>query len=226
MPTCVLPTCRSRDQHAEPEPGALLCWHCAEHLRATLRSIDRYLRTLTPERTSTSGTGGRRAPGYESRSPAADHIIAMLDPRTLVNGPGDDHDAVPNIAAELGNWARLVTEECPRARNRPLRTINDAIVTLLIENQWITAQLWVDEYAAALNDLHRAIRGVANDGPISPAGLCTWQACGGPVFLTERTVIGDKGQEERHGAARCATCGAIYDGLALVRFYLAQEAAT
>lgn len=63
------------------DAGYRTCTPCLDRLRALLREVvARYLR-LDPA-PGERGDRGRRIPGFGSRSPASDHIIAMCDPRS------------------------------------------------------------------------------------------------------------------------------------------------
>jgi hypothetical protein len=62
------------------DPGYRTCARCLDQLRTTLRDlVARYLRLSTRPETS---TGGRGRPGFASRAPASEHIIAMRDRRS------------------------------------------------------------------------------------------------------------------------------------------------
>jgi len=61
--------------------GFVTCHPCDDRVRRALTEIDVRYAQLDPS-PGASGDGGRGAPGFGSRSPASDHIIAMRDRRS------------------------------------------------------------------------------------------------------------------------------------------------
>lgn len=64
------------------DPGYQTCSGCLDRTRDTLRDITARYRRLDPRPGATGGDGGRGAPGFGSRSPASEHVIALRDPRS------------------------------------------------------------------------------------------------------------------------------------------------
>lgn len=62
------------------DPGYKTCSSCLDRIRQTMVDIGKRYRLLDP--TPQKGAGGRGAPGFASRSPASDHVIAFTDPRS------------------------------------------------------------------------------------------------------------------------------------------------
>lgn len=81
------------------------CDRCRNEVLRWLGVIeDEYLRLSTIPTMSTVG-GGSHVPG--PKSPARDHVIAMLDPRSTPAGPGtDDRPDVYSIPAVIGGWCK------------------------------------------------------------------------------------------------------------------------
>lgn len=64
------------------EDGYRTCDPCLERLGETLLDVAVRYGRLDPTPGANSDAGGRGAPGFESRSPASDHIIVMRDRRS------------------------------------------------------------------------------------------------------------------------------------------------
>src|SRR5690606_12400233 len=79
---CVLcPQPRDRRLWRLADAGYATCSVCDQRVRDTLKEIDKRYHALDPT-PGASGDHGRGAPGFGSRSPASDHIIAMTDRRS------------------------------------------------------------------------------------------------------------------------------------------------
>lgn len=231
MTACIVDTC-----DRTPTGGNYACDECVEHLRALLRELDHYLRVVTPMR-PTLATGPSAA-GYESRSPAADHVLVMLDPRSKANGhqaengagridrPDDEPDPALSVPAVLADLAFRVWHEVDHddelwlPASKP-RTVGDAITLLLLAAPWLAGTDWLSHALDDVRTLRNQLARAANDAPLEVIAECTdlvaGRRCGGPV--RERPAT-----EKRPGGARCGTCKRNYDGLDLVRLRIAQEA--
>lgn len=62
--------------------GYVTCDACLERLRQVMADVGARYRRLNPTPQKGAAAGGRGAPGFGSRSPASDHIIAFRDPRS------------------------------------------------------------------------------------------------------------------------------------------------
>lgn len=62
--------------------GYVTCDACLDRCRQTMADVGARYRRLNPTPAAGSAAGGRGAPGFGSRSPASDHIIAFRDPRS------------------------------------------------------------------------------------------------------------------------------------------------
>jgi hypothetical protein len=220
---CALPRCSSGDYAAA---DSLLCEPCIEWVVATLRDTEKCIGLLSLVKAVQPGGGVNPNAGYESQSPAADHVLVMLDPRSKANGvgrtltgPDDDPDPMLSVAV-LGEWADLAGWSVGR------RSVRDAVSALLVNHRWITSQTWVCDYVDELTRLHRQAAAAIGDGPPAPVASCTrvihGEVCAGGVVVWHR--IDDDGH---HGAggARCLSCRKPYAGPELVRLRLAQKEA-
>lgn len=204
MTLCVIPSCRT---HADPEPGAHTCGPCREHLTRQLAEIETYL-TIVSAAPSRSADFGPHRPGFASSPPARLDVIAMFDPRTELNGFGEDDllDEVPNIGADLAGWATVVFEEHPE---HPWPNGVRAVTHLRQWIGWICRQPWVDGFALDIARVHGALARACGDTPAKALGICLDAACGGQVFR--------RSDDPRDGRLQCRTCRTTYSGLDLVK---------
>lgn len=173
---CVIPTCRT---HADAEPDAYACKPCRLHLVRQLGEIETYLTIVTavPGRSGDPGPIGRQ---FSSRPPLRLDVVAMLDPRTEINGDGPDDvmDEVPNIWADLDGWVRIIREEHP---DHPYGFLPRTYVG------WIVTRPWVDDFARDVTRVHGALRQACGDAPGRPFAHCPQVAegrvCGGPIAM-------------------------------------------
>jgi hypothetical protein len=149
---------------AQADPGYRTCSRCHQRIHEWLSpitvdgdgrpdSIPGLYAMLSPL-PGVGGGGQRRAPGFASRSPANDHIIAIRDPRTTRLAPGDPH-SVPGV---LAAWTALLADE--RSYAPPAGTV-PAMAQFLDRNlDYITRQDWVEDLAAELRELHSQLRAI------------------------------------------------------------------
>lgn len=209
MTLCVLPSCRT---HADTEPGAMTCGACREHLTRQVGEIEQYLTIVTAVPARSGGFGPHR-PGFASTPPARLDVIAMLDPRTELNGFGPDDvlDEVPNIRADLWGWVFVLFDEGREMPTEPPSswiTLSFA-VTLRTQIGQICRQPWVDGFAADVQRVHGVLARACGDTPAKPLGRCLDAACGGPVFR--------RSDDPRDARLQCRACRTTYDGLDLVK---------
>jgi hypothetical protein len=157
---------------------------------------------------------------FESEPPLRLEVVAMLDPRTEINGsPGlaypdgedDVLDEIPNIWADLDGWSRIVQEE------HPDHPSGDGPWYLRVWCSWICQQPWVDECAMDITRVHTALRAACRDIPEGTKGQCisilpNGVECGADVFSTP----------DGNGV-RCSACRRLYTGLDLARLHVAQR---
>jgi hypothetical protein len=206
---CVIPTCRTQD---DAEPGAYACSTCRTHLVRQLGEIETYLTIVSavPGRSGDPGPIGRQ---FSSRPPLRLDVVAMLDPRTEINGASgavydggvedDVLDEIPNIGADLGGWVCMLYEQHPdwagAEWDGEVIAYGDGAALLRSRCDWICRQPWVDEFADGIARVHGALRQVNGDAPDRPFADCPevvdGRVCGGPV--------------SKHGdglGAQCRTC--------------------
>ncbi|WP_410648180.1 hypothetical protein [Amycolatopsis sp. cmx-4-54] len=92
--------------------GYLTCDPCADTLRADLRELARSYPSLSAAPSGGGASTGRGTPGFGSRSPARDSVIALTDRRTHSAEDGDPH----SVLEVLSSWADNVREEVGLAR--------------------------------------------------------------------------------------------------------------
>ena len=190
--------------------GRYTCQNCAATMLRWLNEIETYTATLN----STPGRGGdgsgRRSPGHGSRPPARLDIIAALDSRSVPHaiGPDDVDGDVRSILGTLTGITSWVADERRRLDEAPepsrTPTIAGEVRYLLGRIDWCTRQVWIDDLAEDLRQLHRQVVTLAGDSnrPLAPCPNCT-----GPLW-----PIGDTSTV----AVRCGDCGGTYDGLTLL----------
>lgn len=201
--------CSTTEDRVEAEPGQQTCTRCSTRLLRHLREVEACLDAL--DAVPATGTGGRRAPGFGSRSPARDDVILVLDPRSRI----DRHQPTPAAMAALTSWCQLVSEE-RQLRGAQSTSPADLCGYLRRHHGWITAQPWIAEYATELRGLRDQVRALAGLAPEPPKGRC-WHVfsdgeCGGPLWWTD----------DRE-SLRCGDCQRIYTGLDLIRWQAAQK---
>lgn len=202
--SCVVPGCPGR---RELEPDAHACPDCQVRLVRKLVDIENYLVivSVVPGR----GAPGPRAKGFGSQPPLRLDVVAMLDPRTEINGDGPDDvlDEVPNVMADLHGWSRLVHEEHPDHPGASRWLLRGYI-------GWICQQPWVDEFAADIARVHGALRQACGDAPSKPLGRCLDEACGGQVYR--------RSDDPHDIRLRCGRCRTTYSGLDLIKVRMAS----
>lgn len=223
MDLCLLPRCPTAGYAAH---DSLLCEDCIAWVVATLRDTEECIAHLAPVKARGTASGVNPNAGYESSSPAADHVLVMLDPRSKANAvgrtlTGPDDEEHPALSVDvLGGWAELAGWPAGQ------RSVRDAVSALLVNHRWITAQSWVCDYVDELTRLHRQAASAIGDGPPKPVATCIRVfpdgVCGGGVVNWWRTL--DDGHHDE-GGARCLSCRKVYGRVDLIRLQAAQHAA-
>ena len=143
------------------DDGYTTCSRCLDRLRETLREIPALYQPLDPT-PGANADGTRGAPGFGSRSPASDHVIAMRDHRssrdayTWLGGDGKLHKE--SERPPLSAYSVLDTIAWDIAENRGIDGPGANTVHHLaqwVDNQldWATRQPNIDEVAAPLREL-------------------------------------------------------------------------
>lgn len=149
---------------AQADPGYRTCGRCHQRIHEWLSpitvdgdgrpdSIPGLYAMLSPL-PGVGGGGQRRAPGFGSRSPADDYIIAIRDPRSTRLAVGDPHSA-PGL---LGAWTGLLVDE--RKLVPPTRTVPAMARFLDVHLDHVTRQDWVEDFATELRELHAQMRAI------------------------------------------------------------------
>lgn len=193
------------------------CHRCTTGLQRKLRHLETYATwyiTPMPYR----GAGGRGAPGYSSRSPARDDVIAAMDIRSDgdVKGPDDSPTPIVSIPGGLRHMATWVCR-MDESRDTVPKTITECVAYLLGRVPHLAMDRQIEMFSFQVNVLYSQARALANDRPPGPLGQCLTVTCGGKVLVrNDRDGLPDGG--------KCEACLRVYTGLDLVRLSAAQEA--
>ena len=143
------------------------CDRCRNEVLKWLGVIeDEYLRLSTIPTMSTVG-GGSHVPG--PKSPARDHVIAMLDPRSTPAGPGtDDRPDVYSIPAVIGGWCKEAW--LAAGEDRFPATMHEAFRYLRWRTDWHMQQDHATVYAEEIRALYHQLRGLTE--PKRKIGEC------------------------------------------------------
>lgn len=184
MTLCVLGCSDPGTGQAWPaEPGWFACPRCADRLGVLLADVFERAAVLTdPEELPPGGDATTRgAPGYGSRSPARDDLLAHGDVRTKWT-----EDAGYGALAVLHSWARILREDHDAATPDGPATLSSEYGTLRWHWLKILGALWLDEFADELHELHAQL--CAADARDRPR---TWRVGPCPNVLQRyRTQLG------------------------------------
>lgn len=177
---------------AQADPGYRTCTRCHQRIHEWLSpittdndgrpdSIPGLYAMLNPL-PGVGGGGQRRAPGFASKSPANDHIIAITDPRSTRLEAGDPH-SVPGV---LASWTALLVDE--RHLTPPAGTVPAMARFLDTHLDYLTKQEWVEDFATELRELHAQLRAIGQQR--RRIGICpntidageTTRQCGAALF--------------------------------------------
>jgi hypothetical protein len=166
------------------DDGYTTCWACGDTLRHLLADISRRYLQLNPTPHTHTADGTPGTPGFASRSPASDHVIAMTDPRSSaeahvwVAADGRIHHEPEHpplsVYGVLNTWAWDVTERRGYTSALPV-TVHGLCVWLAQQLDWLTRQPDIVDFAGALHRLNGQLKPVTGERRI-PIGRCT--ACG------------------------------------------------
>lgn len=161
---------------------------------------------------------GTPAPkGFESKAPANDHVIVMMDRRSSdiarvwVGGDGRVHRE--SERPPLSVYTTLLAEVYDVAERREMELPDPAYkvrhLTYWLDRHvsWLTTQDSVVDFAEVLRSLVRQLRPATGDRPKRPFGYCPVRPnedsnpCGGPLFTPPVTS----------SIIRCPQCGHEWD---------------
>jgi hypothetical protein len=183
------------------------CDRCRNEVLRWLGSIqDDFERLTTTPATAPFSGGGKGS--FGSKSPANDHVIAMLDWRSAANAVHrDDREGAPlSVPAVVGEWSEYVWRSPLCEDGRP-GTVGEGLAYLRRKTDWLMQRDCASDYARDVRDLYVQLRGHAE--PKRKIGECP-------------TVIGEfRDQVVRCEAPlrasidddviRCHACGSAWD---------------
>lgn len=158
----------------EPFParhGYRTCDLCTDRLRDALAEVVECYAVLddalVPGRAGANG--GRGAPGYGSRSPARDGVIALTDPRTHAVEEGDPH----SVLAILESWADNVRDDTGQDPRTGPSTVFGEVSFLVRWMDFITRQYWVGDFGDEVHELAHQLRiALGLQERSIPVGVC------------------------------------------------------
>lgn len=178
-------------------PGYMTCDRCAELIREALQEIPNLYASLEDDEAllPVVAPGGRRGPGFGSRSPANDTTIVLTDPRTTWTAEQPYHNA-PTV---LESWARMVREDVGQKPPETRATVTSEAALLVKRLDFITRQPWVDDLWKELREVRNQLRDYNGVHKPLPVGKCPSligdKTCATPLFAP---IDGD--------TIKCRTC--------------------
>jgi hypothetical protein len=190
-PACVL-GCRTAT--GEPFPaqhGYLTCDPCADRLRSALTEIVELYALLDEALVPGTVDGGPRGgPGYSSRSPARDGVLALTDPRTHAEDDGDPH----SVLEILSSWADNVRDDVGLADDSLSGTARREAQLLAGWLRHVDRQPWAAALAEPARTLGAAVHQLLADSRRTMTGeagfLVTWLD-----FITRQYWVTDLADE-------------------------------
>lgn len=199
--------------------GYATCATCLDRLREVMADIGKRYRVL--DATPQKGAGGRGAPGFGSRSPASEHVIAFTDPRSSqtakvwVDRAGrpvrEDEWPPVSIRGELDILAWDAADRLGMAGPHERADVADLLRHLDSRLDLITRDAaLVVEVAFTLRALQAALRPVSGDPRPKFIGLCPEllpepDEQGVPLVCSARLHAPLRGDE-----VRCRSCGSVW----------------
>lgn len=182
------------------DPGYRTCSDCYDRLRDQLREVERRWRLLDPRPGGQGETGGRGAPGFGSRPPASDHIIAMRDRRSStvahvwVGRDGRVHQEPErpplSVHSVLDTLAWDVAEHRDQDGPQPSWDVHQLVRYLDANLDWTTRRDSVVDLSDGLRSLLAQLRPVTGEPGRRHIGLCpntiteaeTTRECGARLY--------------------------------------------
>lgn len=168
--TLLCAVCSTVDKPRRATPGYRTCDRCADRIREALNEIPDLYAVLDEDEAllPVVSLGGRRGPGFGSRSPANDHAIAMTDPRTTWTA----EDRVHNPLTVVESWARMVRGDVGEKPPEGRATVHGETRLLIRRLDFITRQDWVDEFWVEVREVRDQLRAFNGDRKPLPIGYC------------------------------------------------------
>lgn len=164
------------------DQGYRTCTDCYDKLRDQLKEITKRYQLLDPRPGASGEHGGRGAPGFGSRAPASEHIIAMRDrrsspvARTWLGRDGRLHQESERPPLSVHNVLDLIAWDIAEARgiDGPAAALDVHELCRWIDahTDWITRQPAVTEIHHMLRDLLGQLRPATGDPNPRHIGLC------------------------------------------------------
>lgn len=204
-------TCSTSSKPRRAPDGYRTCNACADRIREALQEIPaQYARlTTTAALLPTTGDGGRRGPGFGSRSPARDVVIAVTDWRTV----WAQDDRLHHPPSVLHGWAQMVRgevgearparcmcstaddepepERCPAASQGGACHTEAALLIRRLDH--VTRQEWVADMWRELREVVDQLRTIAGEPHPTCIGRCpnipedTGKECGTALYVRQGT---------------------------------------
>lgn len=164
------------------DQGYRTCSACLDRIRDQLREIPARYRILNAALGSSGDHGGRGAPGFGSRAPASDHIIAMRDPRsdrTATCWRGSDkrfhqetETPVLSVFTELDHiaWHIVDTRNLDGGPEQP--TVDATARFIDNHLDWLTRQDDIADHAAVIAELTAQLRPATGEPGRRHIGHC------------------------------------------------------
>lgn len=162
------------------DAGYRTCSSCLDRLRDALREVASRWSALDPAPGAQGESGGRGAPGFGSRAPASDHVIAMRDRRSSrrarawVGADGRVHresERPPlSVHAELALMCHHVAEA--RQVGVPVGDVVFLVRWLDGHLDWCTRQDGVTELARLVHELVAQLKPVTGEPGRRQIGVC------------------------------------------------------
>jgi hypothetical protein len=195
------------------DPAYRTCSGCYDRLRDLLKEIPQRYLLLDPRPGSNTEHGTRGAPGFGSRAPASEHIIAMRDrrssavARTWLGHDGRLHQEHERPPLSVHNVLDLIAWDIAEARtlDGPNAALDVHDLCRWIDNHtdWITRQPAVEDIHHMLRDLLAQLRPVTGDPSPRHIGLCPNTVDDGD---TTRECAARLYAPLRGDSIRCNTC--------------------
>lgn len=211
---CLLcPPPRDSRSWRRADEGYRTCSACLDRVRERLSEVGARYSVLDPRPGAQGDDGGPRPPGFGSRSPASDHVVAVMDwrssrvARTWRAADGRIHQESErpplSVLAELFTLARHVADA--RGLDGPPRlTVADIAGWLDGQLDWVTRQPGVVAFDRVLRELASQLRPLTGEPRPKRVGKCpntidegeTTRECKTPLYAP---LHGDE--------IRCWACG-------------------
>lgn len=180
---CVI--CSTTAKPRRAPDGYRTCDSCSDRIREYVQEIPGQYAALTDVEAlfPQPGDDGRRGPGFGSRSPARDIVIAVTDWRTTWT----EDDRLHNPLNVLRSWADQVREEVGEKRTSPADVHGEAAL-LVRRLDHITRQEWVADMWQEIRETRDQLRTIAGEPRPVPIGRCPnipegqARECGTPLY--------------------------------------------